>query len=59
MDKAKEGGATALNVLSAPLFSVNRRLVIERAAGYHTNSLIRSLARRGPGDALGISRVTL
>jgi putative ABC transport system substrate-binding protein len=32
MDKAKEWGATALNVLSAPLFSVNRRLVIERAA---------------------------
>ena len=32
MDKAKERGATALNVLSAPLFSVNRRLVIERAA---------------------------
>jgi putative ABC transport system substrate-binding protein len=32
MDKAKEWGATALNVLSAPLFSLNRRLVIERAA---------------------------
>jgi putative ABC transport system substrate-binding protein len=32
MDKAKEWGATALNVLSAPLFSINRRLVIERAA---------------------------
>ena len=32
MDKAKEWMATALNVLSAPLFSVNRRLVIERAA---------------------------
>ena len=32
MDKAKEWGATALNVLSSPLFSVNRRLVIERAA---------------------------
>jgi putative ABC transport system substrate-binding protein len=32
MDKAKVWGATALNVLSAPLFSINRRLVIERAA---------------------------
>ena len=32
MDKAKEWGATALNVLSAPLFSINRRLIIERAA---------------------------
>ena len=32
MDKAKDWMATALNVLSAPLFSVNRRLVIERAA---------------------------
>jgi putative ABC transport system substrate-binding protein len=32
MDKAKEWGATALNVLSAPLFSFNRRIVIERAA---------------------------
>jgi putative tryptophan/tyrosine transport system substrate-binding protein len=32
MDKVKAGGATALNVLSAPLFSFNRRIVIERAA---------------------------
>ena len=32
MDKAKEWGATALTALSAPLFSINRRLVIERAA---------------------------
>ena len=32
MDKAKAGGASALNVLSAPLFSFNRRIVIERAA---------------------------
>jgi putative ABC transport system substrate-binding protein len=32
MDKAKASGATALNVLSAPLFSMNRRVVIERAA---------------------------
>jgi putative ABC transport system substrate-binding protein len=32
MDKAKERGATALNVLSAPLFSFNRRIVFERAA---------------------------
>jgi putative tryptophan/tyrosine transport system substrate-binding protein len=32
MDKAKEWGATALNVLAAPLFSINRRLVIEQAA---------------------------
>ena len=32
MDKAKASGATALNVLSAPLFSFNRRIVIERAA---------------------------
>ena len=32
MDKAKASGATALNVLSAPLFSFNRRIVIERSA---------------------------
>jgi hypothetical protein len=32
MDKAKASGATALNVLTAPLFSFNRRIVIERAA---------------------------
>ena len=32
MDKAKAWGADALNVLSAPLFSINRRIVIERAA---------------------------
>jgi putative tryptophan/tyrosine transport system substrate-binding protein len=32
MDKAKAWGATSLNVLSAPLFSFNRRIVIERAA---------------------------
>jgi putative tryptophan/tyrosine transport system substrate-binding protein len=32
MDEAKAWGATALNILSAPLFSFNRRLVIERAA---------------------------
>jgi putative ABC transport system substrate-binding protein len=32
MDEAKAWGATALNVLSAPLFSFNRRIVIERAA---------------------------
>ena len=32
MDKAKAAGGTALNVLSAPLFSFNRRIVIERAA---------------------------
>jgi putative ABC transport system substrate-binding protein len=33
MGEAKAWGATALNVLSAPLFSFNRRIVIERAAG--------------------------
>ena len=32
MDKAKASGAGAVNVLSAPLFSFNRRIVIERAA---------------------------
>ena len=32
MDKAKAWGADALNVLTAPLFSINRRIVIERAA---------------------------
>ena len=32
MDEANAWGATALNVLSAPLFSFNRRIVIERAA---------------------------
>ena len=32
MDKAKASAAGALNVLSAPLFSFNRRIVIERAA---------------------------
>ena len=32
MDKAKAWGATALNVLSSNPFSINRRIVIERAA---------------------------
>ncbi len=32
IDKAKMSGAAALNVLSAPLFSFDRRIVIERAA---------------------------
>jgi ABC-type uncharacterized transport system substrate-binding protein len=32
MDKAKESGATAPNVLSTHLFSANRRVIIERAA---------------------------
>ena len=32
MEKAKASGATALNVLTAPLFSFNRRMIIERAA---------------------------
>jgi putative ABC transport system substrate-binding protein len=32
IDKAKTSGATALNVLAAPLFSFNRRIVMERAA---------------------------
>ena len=33
IDNAKASGAAALNVLAAPLFSFNRRIVIERAAG--------------------------
>ncbi len=32
IEKAKASGATALNVLSAPLFSFNRRIVIDQAA---------------------------
>jgi putative ABC transport system substrate-binding protein len=32
MDKAKASGASALNVLTSPLFSFNRRILIERAA---------------------------
>jgi putative ABC transport system substrate-binding protein len=32
IEKAKASGATALNVLAAPLFSFNRRIVIEGAA---------------------------
>ena len=32
MDKAKASGATALNVLTVPRFSFNRRIVIEQAA---------------------------
>ena len=32
IDAAKTSGANALNVLAAPLFSFNRRMVIERAA---------------------------
>jgi hypothetical protein len=31
IDKAKAWGAAALNVLTAPMFSFNRRIVIERA----------------------------
>ena len=32
IDNAKTSGAGALNVLTAPLFSFNRRIIIERAA---------------------------
>ena len=32
MEKAQASGATALNVLAAPLFSFNRRIIFERAA---------------------------
>jgi putative tryptophan/tyrosine transport system substrate-binding protein len=32
MDRAKGAGADALNVLSGPMFSFNRRIVIEKAA---------------------------
>jgi putative ABC transport system substrate-binding protein len=32
MEKVKASGATALNVLAAPLFSFNRRIVFDRAA---------------------------
>jgi hypothetical protein len=56
MDKAKEWGATALNVLSAPLFSVNRRLVIERAAALGLSSPVCLAApprRRSCGDLGG------
>jgi putative ABC transport system substrate-binding protein len=35
MGNAKGLGATALNVLAAPLFSINRRVLIERAAALH------------------------
>ena len=35
MDKAKASGAEALNVLGGPMFSFNRRVVIEKAAALH------------------------
>ena len=48
MDKAKEWGATALNVLSAPLFSINRRVVIEQAAALALPGRPVSSSRQAP-----------
>jgi putative ABC transport system substrate-binding protein len=35
MDSAQASGATALNIISSPLFAANRHLIMERAAAAH------------------------
>ena len=54
MDKAKAWGATALNVLSAPLFSINRRIVIERAAALGLPAIYEWPEMAEEGGLIGI-----
>ena len=53
MDKAKERGATALNVLSAPLFSFNRRIVFERAAALGLPAIYEFPEKAEEGGLIG------
>ena len=53
MDKAKASGATALNVLTSPLFSFNRRIVIERAAALGLPAIYESPEMAEEGGLIG------
>ena len=55
IDKTKEWGATALNVLSTHLFSANRRVIIERAAALHLPAIYEwpEMAKEGGLIAYG------
>ena len=60
MEKAKASGATALNALSAPLFSFNRRIVIERSAALRLPAIYEWLEMAEEGGLIGYGpRLTL
>ncbi len=60
MDKAKASGATALNVLSAPLFSFNRRIVIEQSAALRLPAIYEWPEMAEQGGLIGYGpRLTL
>lgn len=60
MDKAKASGATALNVLSAPLFSFNRRIVIEQSAALRLPAIYEWPEMAEEGGLIGYGpRLTL
>ena len=60
MDKAKASGATALNVLSAPRFSFNRRIVIEQSAALRLPAIYEWPEMAEQGGLIGYGpRLTL
>ena len=60
MEKAKASGATALNALSAPLFSFNRRIVIERSAALRLPAIYEWPEMAEEGGLIGYGpRLTL
>ena len=60
MDEAKASGATGLNVLSAPLFSFNRRIVIERSAALRLPAIYEWPEMAEEGGLIGYGpRLTL
>jgi putative tryptophan/tyrosine transport system substrate-binding protein len=56
VDQAKASGATALNVLDAPLFSFNRHVVIEQAAAFGLPAIYQfpEMAEEGGLIAYGV-----
>jgi putative tryptophan/tyrosine transport system substrate-binding protein len=60
MDEAKSSGAAGLNVLSAPVFSFNRRIVIERSAALHLPAIYEWPEMAEEGGLVGYGpRLTL
>jgi putative tryptophan/tyrosine transport system substrate-binding protein len=60
IDKAKASGAAALNVLTAPMFSFNRRIVIERAIAQGLPAIYEWPEMAEEGGLIGYgSRLTL
>jgi putative tryptophan/tyrosine transport system substrate-binding protein len=60
MEKTKASGAAALNVLSAPLFSFNRRIVIERSAALRLPAIYEWPEMAEEGGLIGYGpRLTL